>query len=78
MKVPETWPLAETYWGNSSRPVHILVRNENGRDWDSLCGYRHVDVGGTPCYYQFERVLEVATCRRCLRRWVETGSGIRQ
>ena len=72
--MPETWPLAETYWGKPGRPVHVLVRNENGHDWDSLCGYQHIDVGGTPCHYSPERVPEVATCRRCLRRWAETSS----
>lgn len=63
------WPLAETYWGRPGRPVHILARNDNGHDWDSLCGHKRIDVGGTPCHYSAERVPEVATCRRCLRRW---------
>jgi len=63
------WPLAETYWGKPGRPVHILVRNKNDYDWDSLCGHKRIDVGGTPCHYAPERVPEVATCRRCLQLW---------
>ena len=68
------WPLAETYWGRPGRPVHILVHNDNGHDWDSLCGYKRIDVGGTPCRYSAERVPEVATCRRCLQRWARPTS----
>ena len=66
LKVPETWPLAETYWGNSSRPVHILVRNENGRDWDSLCGFGTIQHSfGHLCPYDSK-----------LREWSLTGSTI--
>lgn len=65
------WPLSETYWGRPGRPVHILARNKSGYDWDSLCGCKCIDVGGTPCHYSPERVPEVATCKRCLKRWVE-------
>jgi|GEM_PF-5029079 len=62
------WPLAETYRGRPDRPVHVLIRNSNGLDWDSLCGRAHIDVG-FPIRYAPERVPEVATCRRCLARW---------